>query len=173
MWTNREVRNLIYKTDAHNALGLLTLAPLSRSSAKVFSFWTQSAEKLLILKVSWLRVQTISFLILILHEGKKGMNWCFAGQDMKVWQPCSSRSQISLHSLFGVAQPLFPHRSTGHQEESWNQSATELQNLACNLDTLSWVCSNVIFSVGLSTATIHKRVHQMFFSSCCAFLFST
>lgn len=78
-------------------------------------------------------VQSISFPILT-PQGSKRNGLRVAVPHSRVEAGPAARTP--LHSLFRVAPPWFPHHPTCPQGESWNQPATEIQNLACDLAAL-------------------------------------
>lgn len=124
-WTNKGYKNLLGKGQECSLCYWPKQLPCSHSELEV---WESHCSGKLIdyeFKPLW---------VLTTCKHKKGMS--FTGQGIKVWWPWPSRSQMSLHSISGVTQPLLPHHSTDLQEESWNQLAIEIQILACNLVVL-------------------------------------
>ena len=80
--------------------------------------WSLTLNSAIALESQQVDVQTISLLIVTPHENNEGINEAFAAGGLRVWRPGPCESQIPLHSLFGAAQPLFPHHPTGRQEGS-------------------------------------------------------
>lgn len=141
-WTNRNGESLQSRCQERSCT-----ADVSSSSKKgaMRVSWTQKEEQPVLCEVTndWIRAQLVIFMRLpsLKTETGWGEGIEMRSENEMTWR---RRSQQSLRSLVGVVLPWFPHPPTGLREQSWSQPATEIQNLACDLDAWeipgNWFC---------------------------------